>query len=998
VNDSEEAPNRMTSPSNSYARLEDVRERGSSLNGSKRISMNHASVLEVGRNGSRPHPERMGSWSVSVGWPEDVQVREHFLHVSLTPLQSTVNLRCTVAKQGALHLESEDVPEGSWAYWERLNLKVLSPGSRIRGVVDVFVLCLIIFDMGVVPLELSWGREDDTEMYAASCVTTLLWFVDLALNFFTGRYSNGQLRMTIQEVSLHYLRTWFFLDFTALCCDLVAVGFWAFDATFSFTSWKIARTGSLLRCFKILLAWQSVTDRVLSQNIRLGVRCFKVVLNILLFNHIVSCTWFALGRSTELSDTGARWVDMTVPFYQRVPHGETTQRVEDFRDQTRVYQYSVVYHLCMAQMTGGNEMVDAYNSLERLFCALGLTMGLLLCSTVISSLSAAFIEFQMESWDTVRKLESLARFLRENNVRPSVAVSTQREVALRLRERPALTEADVPVLVLLSSESKVRLRFEMFGRHLLTHPLFRLWLSLDPMAVEHFCMEAMEAHVLMPRDELFKVASRREECFMVISGALEYVQVPDMAPVEEEIVSIASVGSWLSEAALWMYWTSVGTATAVKECQAFSLQAEEVAQVISRRQTMSVIAAEYGSIFHKAVQSALPPEAPYPSDLSVPFTDYAELVMAMRPEAQVVIGLQALEHMKQQWKFMTLTDKSTRSLEEEVRSGKCTLVVTGTGEPQRVTSVCALEVQDSEDRYLTQICRWDNEVAVPLFQLPGGKQERGERPHDALRRLLGTKLKPLQDRLQIQRSEREVSLKVSDQHLVQTEYTKNIFIARLEGSDPLAAPLCSKRKDANSYSNRPSAATLPIRWMGTEKVTHGHSMKHLAELLHLDVYLFETDRDGRCASYAWLTDDQYRFLSTVAGHTVLLQWVSHLEIRHAYSERSAEDRRMVGLDSGQMEEVTRSSTDHHTSGGSVMASMDGTVFSVARQNSISAVQRAASRRSADSGHSANPAASVTSSDTSDDQKLILSPEEVTLYEEGKFPQFGPEGHNWRHVF
>eukprot|EP00971_Amphidinium_carterae_P020850 411056-Amphidinium_carterae.1 len=35
----------------------------------------------------------------------------------------------------------------------------------------------------------------------------------------------------------------------------------------------------------------------------------------------------------------------------------------------------------------------------------------------------------------------------------------------------------------------------------------------------------MEAHVLMPRDELFKVASRREECFMVISGALEYVQV-----------------------------------------------------------------------------------------------------------------------------------------------------------------------------------------------------------------------------------------------------------------------------------------------------------------------------------------------------------------------------------------------------------------------------------------------------------------------------------------
>eukprot|EP00971_Amphidinium_carterae_P125871 2493636-Amphidinium_carterae.1 len=36
-------------------------------------------------------------------------------------------------------------------------------------------------------------------MCLASCVTTLLWFVDLALNFFTGRYSNGQLRMTIQE-------------------------------------------------------------------------------------------------------------------------------------------------------------------------------------------------------------------------------------------------------------------------------------------------------------------------------------------------------------------------------------------------------------------------------------------------------------------------------------------------------------------------------------------------------------------------------------------------------------------------------------------------------------------------------------------------------------------------------------------------------------------------------------------------------------------------------
>eukprot|EP00971_Amphidinium_carterae_P019806 390240-Amphidinium_carterae.1 len=108
------------------------------------------------------------------------------------------------------------------------------------------------------------------------------------------------------------------------------------------------------------------------------------------------------------------------------------------------YQYSTSFHWSMSQLTLGASEITCTNSYERFFNVLCLVFGLIFSSTLVSSLSATMVQFQMLRNGRAQKLRMLRQFLKDNNVDLDVSYLVQKQVKDRLGPSDKLTDQDVP--------------------------------------------------------------------------------------------------------------------------------------------------------------------------------------------------------------------------------------------------------------------------------------------------------------------------------------------------------------------------------------------------------------------------------------------------------------------------------------------------------------------------------------------------------------------------
>eukprot|EP00972_Heterocapsa_arctica_P049698 7312236-Heterocapsa_arctica.AAC.1 len=64
-----------------------------------------------------------------------------------------------------------------------------------------------------------------------------------------------------------------------------------------------------------------------------------------------------------------------------------------------------------------------------------------------------------------------------------------------------------------------------------------------------------------------------------------------------------------------------------------------------RHALIEELTTQYGRAFQQRLLAAQPPQAPWPTDLEVPFTDFEDLVLAMTKDVQAIIGKTSLDVM-----------------------------------------------------------------------------------------------------------------------------------------------------------------------------------------------------------------------------------------------------------------------------------------------------------------------------------------------------------------
>jgi len=792
---------------------------------------------------SRVHPSTQVD--LAVDWPASIKVRpEYSKKTALHHITRADGLTVFSVWNSADNVGSEKritlVESGRHRCTKSL---VIDPNSKQHMLYNAMSLIFLFYDLTVIPWALAWDIPiTGWQMW----LPTTFWTVDIFVNFCTGFYRADRLVMDLRTIAKFYLRSWFALDFSLVLIDHLSL---FIDLNQSVKFFRFAKIGRVLRLvtmvrmLRVVRIVEAMAETHLSQGSRLMYTVSRYFLLILWFSHLLSCCWYGVG-TYGMSDTGGSW------FSSVSIRGDG--RLVPYNETSMAYQYMTSLNWAVGQIALGPVDAIPQNVVERIFSVLATMIGFLFGSTLVSSLSAAMVDYQMSKKDKVTKMRSLRRFLLQHQVVPRLSTLVTRQAENRLALPEHLREADVPALALLSATLRAELQMEIVRPHMDSHPLFSLWLSVDEVAMRRLCFEAVHSKHLRSAEELFAAGVDATAAYFLIDGLIGYEHDPFSSQAPGMDIVEVHEGSWICEAALWTKWIHVGKAHAIVECDLLSISAKEFAQNTARSLALEQMAREYGRQYHKRVVNAQPPHAPYPTDLEVCYTDFHDIVVTMDREIQVFIGVHALANCKNGPR-----DNNKRmKLKDEITASKC-LVIATSGMLLRVVSLVILNLRQANGNVLAQVGKLEGQTLQPDCELPGLKQGPNEVVSEALKRLLETKLSFIVNKVELECVASETTQKESKEFSIQTRYSRNICSAKLKDrmSADLPLPVCSKTEGTGEWDDR-----VPM------------------SLRDRPVFVARGDGDGRGHLYAWLTNSEFSFLGSSDGEGVLSAWLQMLAI------------------------------------------------------------------------------------------------------------------------
>jgi len=803
-------------------------------------------------------------------WPETVEIRECLrprrTENSQDPEMGMVfnhSRSITNASSRIYRAEMKEQRQGQKTCSKLFGLCRLVTNSPQHIIFQLFGLFVLVVDLTLIPYTVVWGIPLGGFWFVLAILTGCFWTVDIGANLITKDGYGEDVDHAV--LSRKYISSWFLVDLGIVMCDWGSI---ASTVSLGGGSVRLVRIAKLTRFLRVIGLLRMVRLRNIVAQLRRrvseeGVFFFNVIMilvAVMWINHIICCAWYG-GAIFLHSDTGTRWID-------------------HYADFSNSYVYLTSLHWCTAQMTLGATEVAATNSLERIFNIGMLLWGLVSSAVLVSSLSARLIAIQGRKSEQDRMLRQLREFLFQNQVDSTITVRANKQAEKRMAMKQSLRECDVHALALLSSSLQAEVRYHVYRRHFLSHPLFRLCSTISLPTARNLCSEAVDFRFLQCGDELFMAGTKGEEAYYVVDGSLTYEQNPESSAVNEFVKVMVHEASWLCEASLWTTWTHVGTAIADTELQALTIGANMLMSIMKQHELIEQIFSEYGKAFHEAVISSKPPGSSWPSDLAVPGTSFEELVAAMSGPSRQVIGLNALECLSSGWNFTG--ERHLEALSQQVWRGGYVIFTNGAEVVERVSFSVEVCIERGEDGALfAQLGEVDETHVTTKLEFPSRTREQGEGSFTAVDDMIRDRLSPLAGRLTFDRIEEIVELTETLPGRLVDKDRRTRFFARLEGHANMdrysvaAPPPLRTSWQCPDRRTRHGSIFVSGHLSTSERVpTAGQKWNDLMQ--NCQVYAFNCN--GRVALYTWLPPYVIESLRTAEGDRQVARWVKELNV------------------------------------------------------------------------------------------------------------------------
>ncbi|CAE8581360.1 unnamed protein product, partial [Polarella glacialis] len=445
--------------------------------------------------------------------------------------------------------------------WRCLNSWVMRPDSNKQVAFEVVGLLLILYDLVWWPAQIFGFR-------AVSFTQPILWFssvfwaCDLLLSFFVGYtiHNQGLIEMRVSKIARHYARTWLPIDLPLVLID------WTLNALLLLRNHRVVDFGGedfldrvqnlrllrLIRLFKATVFIRFLSDRIQSETNRILVRVLKLLVFIMLINHLIACSWYGVGISdSEREDT---WV-----------------KANAVQEKGEVYAYTTALHWSITQFTPASMEVVPKNELERSFTIVVIVSAMVIFSSFISTITNAMNQLGNLGSERNAQLVKLRRFFSEQKVSASLVARISRCIHQSNKMASARVHSeDISILELLPVSLKCDLAEEIFAPTLCAHPFISTWAEYYPSESKRLFLAA-RSFSLGKKHELFHAGQATESMYFLSSGSMVFMR-DDQVP--QEIPDQVSPGQWLAEPAMWLTWKHVGHVSSTENCELMSLHCE----------------------------------------------------------------------------------------------------------------------------------------------------------------------------------------------------------------------------------------------------------------------------------------------------------------------------------------------------------------------------------------------------------------------------------------
>jgi len=709
------------------------------------------------------------AWFLPPTWPRTIKLKE----AAETPGGRSISsdndaiFKAIRAIRRSVRASSTALPEKNS---EPQKSFVLHPCSRARMVLDLCSVVLLAYDMFIIPYSLAWGTEGVT-LSVFTWISLIFWTVEMCFNVRTGYFESGELEMRPQVVAAHYMWTWFWVDGLTVLSDwgsmLLALTINYVTGVSGVSEFgqmvkasRMMKLLGMLRMSRLGQHLERINDRFFTELLGDLAQILVLLFAILWLNHLLACIWYAIGQMTA-TDTGVSWLDTMVDSANQIAYSNVPQS----------FQYTTSLHWAMTQMTPGSMPVQPLNTQERLFNVACLVFGMIVFSSIVSTLSARMTHIRINRNKHTNQIQMVSRYLQERSVNRSLATTVRKQLEDRIWQKRPLVMDDIEPLSLLSQQLRRDLDVEINRGHLMSHAFFRLAARVDGASLNMICTKAKE-NILLSGDVLFTPGTETDCFFFLRSGMMQYCRLAELSRGRDQEVDVKQ-GAWLCWASMWTHWITVGTAEAATTCDLMGLDASDILPVLVTSAVLFNIAQDYGQAFHCRLSSAIPPTSQWPDDVVVPVTDHAEIILSLKHDQRVLIGLLALKELKTT-PWAARPQYHVRWLEQEVQSGESTLVENANGKIERIVAVVALHLRYRGD-LLVQLAVIENGIAEPSVKLVGGKRGEREEPAAAMQRIMAEKLAPFADAIHLDGCSHLVENKESERFQVPTTYHRAVY-------------------------------------------------------------------------------------------------------------------------------------------------------------------------------------------------------------------------------
>eukprot|EP00448_Togula_jolla_P019770 CAMPEP_0170575912 /NCGR_PEP_ID=MMETSP0224-20130122/4115_1 /TAXON_ID=285029 /ORGANISM="Togula jolla, Strain CCCM 725" /LENGTH=750 /DNA_ID=CAMNT_0010898725 /DNA_START=188 /DNA_END=2438 /DNA_ORIENTATION=+ len=449
---------------------------------------------------------------------------------------------------------------------------VVTPTCKMSVGWDLVATLCMVYEMIELPMH-AFALGEVLFLRVMHIVVSVLWTLDLLFSFVRGYEKDGVVMLRPKRVALHYLKTWFLLDAVIVATD------WAFylisrGAVSSFLRvLRLIRVARIMKLASRLFCTQWAVGGVVGTESKLAaLSILGLLVSLAYILHVVSCGWYAIGSMSVFERS---WKDNA------------------FTDDQRLgYRYTTAYHWSMTQFTPASMEISPVNTHERIYTIVMIFLGLLVFSTLISTITNISNNLRQENLQRKAGEALMQRYIAENRLSLGLANCILGHLRRAHRgKRKRLREEQIPAMQLLPENVRTRIRSEVYASRLMLHPVFRRIKDIDFSMHVLLCSRAMAEKDHVQGDPIFCLFDQGIALRLITRGYAEYE-----SSLEGGLVHV-SAGQWITEAVLWLDWDHAGHLTATSWVELVEVNASSVHNIVVEDCNLKATLQKYAKVF-----------------------------------------------------------------------------------------------------------------------------------------------------------------------------------------------------------------------------------------------------------------------------------------------------------------------------------------------------------------------------------------------------------------